>query len=71
MQRAKSFQPPTRRHPRRHIAEEFEIPGEMVDRHGDERCAAGDVDGVDAPAFGLGSLRHVLPWYSLLTVADR
>ena len=31
------------------VAEEFEIPGEMVARHGEQRDAARDVDGDDAP----------------------
>ena len=30
----------------------------MIDRHGDQRGAAGDVDGVDAP-FGSMLVRHV------------
>ena len=55
MQRANSFQPPTRRHAGLDIAEEFEIPGEMIDRHGDQRDAARDVDGVDAPRRSAGA----------------
>ena len=37
-----------RRHAGFDIAEEFEIPGEMIDRHGDQRGAARHVDCLDA-----------------------
>ena len=33
------------------IAEEFEVPGEVVDRHGDQRGAARQVDRLDARQF--------------------
>ena len=41
-----------RRHAGLEIAEEFEIPGEMIDRHGDQRGAARQVDRLDARQFG-------------------
>ena len=40
------------------IAEEFEVPGEVIARHGEQRDAARDVDGVDALS-GLLLVWHV------------
>ena len=47
------------------IAEEFEIPGKVVDRHGQQSDAARNVDGFDA----LSGLRLVWQWLVYAAVA--